>query len=101
MSNINVRKRIRYRRKLFELLQDVLNDPNVMPNADCGDLVVMVKDIAFGRTVREIFVDVIGHWKTPELCRTAHDRYLERARATSEETYRISLRFGYFPNLGR
>lgn len=70
MANINTRKRAAHRRKVRAALQQILNDPAIMPNADCPDLVVSVSRVEFGRTVREIFIDVLGlrdlayHWKS-------------------------------------
>ncbi len=60
-----------------------------MPNADCPDLVVSVSRVEFGRTVREIFIDVRGKWRRsrdqwPEL---PHERYMREAKAHGEETY--------------
>ena len=45
MANINTRKRAAHRRRVQAALQDILNDPGVMPNADCRDLVVSVSRI--------------------------------------------------------
>jgi len=60
-----------------------------MPNADCSDLVVSVSRVEFGRTVREIYVDVLGEWRRsrdqwPE---NPHERYTREAQARGEETY--------------
>lgn len=60
MGNINHRKRAAHRRRVQAALHQILNDPSVMPNADCVDLVVSVSRVEFGRTVREIFIDVMG-----------------------------------------
>src|SRR5262249_16931649 len=58
MANINERKRAAQRRRVQAALQQILNDTGVMPNADCPDLVVSVSRVEFGRTVREIYIDV-------------------------------------------
>jgi hypothetical protein len=89
MGNINVRKRAAHRRRVQAALQQILNDPAIMPNADCGDLVVSVSRVEFGKTVREIYIDVLGEWRRPwtpgeEL---PHERYTREAEARGEETY--------------
>jgi hypothetical protein len=60
MANSNTRKRAAHRRRVQVALQEILNDPAVMPNADCADLIVSVSRVEFGRAVREIFIDVFG-----------------------------------------
>ena len=99
MSNINVPKRRAYRRRLLSLLSEILNDQSVMPNADCGDIVVVVNDVAFGKTVREIYVDFRGFWKKPELARAAHTRYMEEAKAAGRRTYADLTDVAIFPAL--
>jgi hypothetical protein len=66
-------------------LHQILNDPNVMPNADCPDLVVSVCEVDFGKTVRTIYVDFSGHYKDPERAKTAHDRYTKESHANGME----------------
>ncbi|WP_020474744.1 hypothetical protein [Zavarzinella formosa] len=61
MSNINIRKRAEHRRQVQEVLGGILNDPAVMPNVDCADLIVLVSHVEFGRTVREIYVRFFGY----------------------------------------
>jgi hypothetical protein len=63
MANINHRKRSAHRRRVQTVLQQILNDPGIMPNADCRDVVVSVSRVEFGRTVREIYIDAFGHWR--------------------------------------
>jgi hypothetical protein len=63
MANINGPKRAAHRRRVQAALQQILNDPGVMPNADCPDLVASVSRVEFGRTVREIYVEVTGRWR--------------------------------------
>lgn len=63
MANIHIRKRAAFRRRVLAALQQILNDVGVMPNADCPDLVTSVSRVEFGRTVREIFIEVSGRWK--------------------------------------
>lgn len=83
----NVRKRAAYKQRVQEALQRILNDPTVMPNADCGDLVTSVTRIEFGRTVRDIFIDVSAVWRSSEIAASAHDRYMREAEQRGEETY--------------
>ena len=99
MGNINTPKRSAYRRRLLALLSDILSDPSVMPNADCCDIVVVVRDVAFGKTVREIYVDFRGFWKNPELACTAHTRYMEEAKAAGQKTYADLTDVAIFPAL--
>ncbi len=54
------------------------------------DLVVSVRRVEFGRTVREIFIDVFGEsrmsrdqWAEPRTTR----RYMREARAKGKDTY--------------
>lgn len=63
--NINVRKRAANGRGVREALQAILNDPAVMPNVDCADLVVSVGVVEFGNTVAEMFVEVRGRRRRP------------------------------------
>lgn len=63
MANIHLQKRAAHRRRVQAALQQILNDVGVMPNADCPDLVVSVGQVEFGRTVREIYIDVWGRWR--------------------------------------
>jgi hypothetical protein len=62
MRDSRTRKRAEHRRGVMAALRDILNDPAVMPNADCPDLVVNVE---FGNTVRDIYVDFVGFWRRP------------------------------------
>jgi len=89
MKNINARKRADHRRRVQATLQQILNDPDVMPNVDCSDLVVSVSRVEFGRTVREIFIDVFGEWRwsREQLAESPHDRYIREAKARGEKTY--------------
>jgi len=56
VANINVRKRSQHRRRVQAALSEILNDPSVMPNVDCPNLVIVVTQVEFGRTVRDILV---------------------------------------------
>ncbi len=89
MANINHRKRAAHRRRVQAALQEILNDPAVMPNADCPDLVVSVSRVEFGRTVREIYIDVLGEWRhSPDRSTENPDeRYMRETRAKGKETY--------------
>lgn len=89
MANINTRKRAAHRRKVQAALQQILNDPEAMPNADCPDLVVSVGRVEFGRTVREIFIGVAGQLRLSRDQReeNLHDKYMREAAAKGEETY--------------
>lgn len=89
MTNINARKRAAHRRRVRAALQQILNDPEVMPNADCPDLVVSVSRVEFGRTVREIFIDVLGESRLSrdQWVEKPHDRYTREANAKGEATY--------------
>ena len=89
MANIDYRKRAAHRRRVQAALQRILNDPAVMPNADCPDLVVSISRVEFGRTVRNIYVDVFGEWRRSrdQWNENPHDRYMREAKARGEETY--------------
>jgi hypothetical protein len=89
MANINTRKRAAHRRSVQTVLQEILNDPAVMPNADCPDLLVSVRRVEFGRTVREIYVDVLGLWRrSPDgWAEAPHEKYMREARAKGKDTY--------------
>ena len=89
MANINTRKRAAHRRRVQTALQEVLNDQAVMPNVDCPDLLVSVSRVEFGRTVREIFLDVIGQKRLSrdQWVETPHKKYMREARAKGEDTY--------------
>ncbi len=84
--NINHRKREDYRRKVMVELQQILNDSSVMPNSDCSDLIVMINDLQFGRTVRDIFIDVWGEPKNQNEG-NRHDFYLKEAAAAGKGSY--------------
>jgi hypothetical protein len=87
MTQSHSRKRQNYRRRVVAALTGILNDPEVMPNADCDDLVVSVRDVLFGNTVRTIYVDFFGHWRNPANATNSHNRYMEVARSAGQETY--------------
>jgi hypothetical protein len=101
MQNINIRKRAAHRRWVQTALQQILNDPAVMPNADCSDLVVSVSRVEFGTTVREIYIDVQGRWRiSPDRwTQDPHARYMEQARAQGKETYADLTDMFFFPEL--
>jgi hypothetical protein len=101
MSDINVQKRAAHRRRVQAALQEILNDPAVMPNADCPDLVVSVSRVEFGKTVREIYIDVFGQWRqAPEDWEeNPHTRYMREAEARGEATYADLTDVFYFPTL--
>jgi hypothetical protein len=101
MTNINHRKRAAYRRRVQATLQRILNDPTVMPNADCPDLVVSVSRVEFGRTIREIYIDVLGEWRRSrdQWTENPHDRYTREAQAKGEETYADLTEVFMFPSL--
>jgi hypothetical protein len=71
------------------VLQQILNDPAVMPNADCRDLIVSVNRVEFGNTVREIYIDVFAERRLPQEPgeESPHDRYMREARSEGESTY--------------
>jgi hypothetical protein len=89
MANINHRKRAVHRRRVQAALQEILNDPTVMPNADCPDLVVSVSRVEFGRTVREIYIDVLGAWRRScdQWTENPHDKYMRQAQGKGTESY--------------
>lgn len=60
MTFIHNRKRAAYSKTVQLTLNEILNDSDVMPNADCPDLFVSVNRVAFGPTVRDIYIDVWG-----------------------------------------
>ena len=101
MANINHRKRAAHRRRVQAALQQILNDPGVMPNADCPDLVVSVSRVEFGRTVREIYIDVLGvsRQSRDQWAELPHDRYMREARARGKETYADLTEVFMFPSL--
>jgi hypothetical protein len=101
MTNINHRKRAAHRRRVQAALQRILNDPTVMPNADCPDLVVSVSGVEFGRTVREIYIDVSGEWRRSrdQWIDNPHDRYTREAKAKGQETYADLTEVFTFPPL--
>jgi N-glycosidase YbiA len=75
-------RRAAYRKRVMAALNEILNDPNVMPNSDCPDLVVGVREVDFGESTRTIYVRITGFWKDEERARTGHKRY-ERASYAS------------------
>jgi ribosome-binding factor A len=81
MGNVANQKRAEYRKSVIAALHQILNDPSVMPNADCPDLVVNVCEVDFGKTVRTIYVDFLGFWRDPERAKTAHERYTKESQA--------------------
>jgi hypothetical protein len=101
MTNINHRKRAAHRRRVQAALQEILNDPAVMPNADCADLVVSVSRVEFGRTVREIYIDVRGELRLShdQWVENPHDRYMREAKARGEETYADLTDVLVFPSI--
>jgi hypothetical protein len=101
MENINHRKRAAHRRRVLAALQQILNDPAIMPNADCPDLIVSVSRVEFGRTVREIYIDVVGEWKRSldQWAEMPNDRYMREAQAQGKETYADLTEVFMFPSL--
>jgi hypothetical protein len=101
MANINTRKRAAHRRKVQAALQEILNDPAVMPNADCADLVVSVSRVEFGATVREIFIDVFGRLRSSpdQWSESPHDQYMRQAAARGENTYTDLTDVFLFPSI--
>src|SRR5262249_41920259 len=101
MPNINHRKRAAHRRQVQAALQQILNDPAVMPNACCRDLVVSVSRVEFGRTVREIYIDLHGEWRMSpdQWTENPHDRYMREARTRGDETYTDLTEIFTFPSL--
>jgi hypothetical protein len=86
---INVRKRVAHRRRIQAILQEILNDPTIMPNADCQDLFVTLSSVEFGRTVAHIFIDVHARWRLPRdrWTELPHARYMREARVHGNDTY--------------
>jgi len=101
MANINVGKRAAHGRSVKAALQDILNDPAVMPNADCPDLLVSVSRVEFGKTVAEIYLDVHARWRRPldPGSEPPHDRYMREARGRGEDTYIDFDEVFYFPQI--
>ncbi len=60
-----------------------------MPNADCEDLLVSVSRVAFGNTVREIYLDVRGRSKKAHVPgqETPHQKYQREANERGEGGY--------------
>lgn len=103
MRNVNPRKRRAHEKRVREALRDILNDPKVMPNADCRDLVVSVGEIVFGATVREIFANISGEWcVSPRSAQESpHEAYMREARAAGQRTYSDLTDVVYEPDLMR
>lgn len=101
MKNIHTRKRIAHKRRVQTALQEILNDETVMPNADGRDLMVSVSRVEFGRTVRQIFIDVVGQSRSSDLinARSSHETYLQEAVSRGEETYIDLTDMFHFPDL--
>ncbi len=101
MQNLNQRKRAAHRRRVQAALQSILNDPAVMPNPSCPDLVVSVSRVAFGRTVREIYIDCYGEGRQSrdQWEENPHDRYMREAQARGKETYADLTEVFDFPGL--
>lgn len=89
MANINLKKREAHRRIVQAALQQILNDPVVMPNIDCPDLAVSISRVEFGATVREIWIDVFGRYRNCQIATemSPHERYLRAAEIRGEKTY--------------
>lgn len=89
MGNVNVRKRAAHRRRVQEALGTILNDPSVMPNIDCPDLLVVVSQVEFGRTVREIYVRFFGFWRRTHVPgeEPPHARYQRQAEQQGKGGY--------------
>jgi len=85
MENIHHRQRSAYERRVRQALTAILNDPDVMPNSDCRELVVSIGRLVFGKTVRDIYIEISGQWRDRDMARTAHMRYL--AEAKGERSY--------------
>jgi hypothetical protein len=87
MTDSNLRKRAAHRRRVQAALQQILNDPQVMPNVDCEDLVVSVSRVEFGHTVREIYIDVLGRWRHPvdPDAESPYQKYLRESCERGEE----------------
>jgi hypothetical protein len=100
-GNINTQKRGAHRRRVQAALQEILNDPTIMPNVDCPDLIVSVSRVEFGRTVREIFIDVLGRWRrSPDQgTEDPYDKYLREARAKGQDTYTDLTDVFIFPEI--
>jgi hypothetical protein len=63
VANVDARKRAAHQRRVQAALSAILNDTAVMPNVDCQDLVVVISQVEFGRTVRDVFVRCYGLWR--------------------------------------
>lgn len=89
MANVNPSKRAAHRRRVQAALQAILNDPAVMPNADCADLVVSVSRVEFGRTVAQVFVQAHARRRRPPEpgAESPHARYMRDARLRGEPAY--------------
>jgi hypothetical protein len=101
MTDLTIRKRAAHRREVQSALQQILKDESVMPNIDCSDLVVSVSRVEFGRTVREIFIDVFGRSRHPQDPdgESSDIKYQSRARARGEEGYCDLTDVFVFPQL--
>lgn len=80
MTRRNARKRTEYERRVREVLTAILNDLEVMPNADAPDLVVTVGVVRFGRSVREIHAQVGARFRDARLARGARERWFPAGR---------------------
>jgi hypothetical protein len=101
MSNINIRKRAAHRRRVQMALQEILNDPTVMPNTDGRDLLVSVSRVEFGKTVWEIYLAVQGQAKQALAPgeEQPHDCYMREARIRGQDTYADLTDVFVFPGL--
>jgi hypothetical protein len=99
MAAINGRKRAAYRRRVQAVLVEILNDPAIMPNADCRDLVVSISQVEFGKTVREIYIEARGQWQQPTESWEKHDQYAREAEQRRESTYADLTDVFLFPHL--
>ena len=101
MTNVNVGKRAAHGRRVCAAVHEILNDPAVMPNADCPDLLVSVSRVAFGKTLAEIYLDVHARWRRPASfgAEAPHDKYMREARERGKDTYIDFDEVFYFPQI--
>ena len=88
---------------MLTALRDILNDPAIMPNEDCEDLIVNVFHVEFGRTFQDIYLDFYGCLKRrPEPGEEKrHDRYMRQAHGRGEDTYDDLSDVAYLPEVRR
>jgi hypothetical protein len=93
------RRRETHRRLVWRTLTEILNDASVMPNIDCSDLIVSIRRLEFGQSLRTIYLDVYGRFRWATMRGDAGRIWMERARAVGQETFDDLTGVMVFPRL--